>query len=451
MIWHGFLGFIFLIVKLSIILIVLLTVAAYLVWVERKLLGRMQARFGPNRAGRFGLLQPLADLIKLVTKEDTVPEGASKTLFLLAPGVVAFTALLIFAVIPFGKGLTLWGRPIPLVITDLNIGLLFFLALSSISVYGIALGGWASNSKYSLLGGIRGAAQMISYEVPLGLSLVPVVMLARSFSLVDITNAQSRYPFILVQPVSFILFFISGVAEIKRIPFDLPEAENELGAGYHTEYSGMRFGLFFLGEYITMIVLGSLVAVFFLGGWHGPFFLLCVWFLIKVGVIVFILIWIRGTFPRIRYDQLMNLGWKVLIPVALLNIIVTGAVILVIGHKEEGVYGRDKRPGERVCNDSQDSFPETCHRTVSGIQAAPARQVPGRDRPHPGPGRRGAVRGLLSLLGGLPGQLHLHAVGRAGGRPPLSAMVPDQLCPLHLLRALRGGVPYSCHPIDAGF
>ncbi len=322
------LGFVFLIVKLSIVLIVLLTVAAYLVWVERKLLGRMQARYGPNRAGKFGLLQPLADLVKLITKEDTVPEEANRGIFLLAPGVVGLVALLIFAVVPFGKGVTLWGRPIPLVITDLNVGLLFVLALSSISVYGIALGGWASNSKYSLLGGIRGAAQMISYEIPMGLSLVPVVMLARSFSLVEITNAQAARPFILIQPASFILFFIAALAEIKRIPFDLPEAENELGAGYHTEYSGMRFGLFFLGEYITMIILGSLIAVFFLGGWHGPLLPPIIWFVLKVGIIVFALIWFRATFPRIRYDKLMNAGWKVLIPIALLNIMITGALAL---------------------------------------------------------------------------------------------------------------------------
>ncbi len=322
------LGVIFMIIKLSIILVALLLIAAYLVWVERKLLGRMQARFGPNRAGGFGLLQPLADLVKLITKEDTVPEGASRSLFLIAPGVVGLVALLIFAVVPFGKNLCLWGRSVPMVITDLNIGLLYFLALSSLSVYGIALGGWASNSKYSLLGGIRGAAQMISYEVPLGLSLVPVVMLSHSFSLVEITNAQSRYPYIVVQPVSFLLFLIAALAEIKRIPFDLPESENELGAGYHTEYSGMRFGLFFLGEYITMILFGSLVAVFFLGGWHGPVLPPLIWFLFKVGLMVFVLIWIRATFPRIRYDQLMNVGWKVLIPIALLNILVTGAIVL---------------------------------------------------------------------------------------------------------------------------
>jgi len=321
-------GLIFLVIRVGVVIVLLLLVAAYLVWVERKLIGRMQVRFGPNRAGRFGLLQPLADLIKLVTKEDTVPREASRTIFLVAPAVVATTALLMFAVIPFGDTLTLFGKPVPLVITDLNIGLLFVLALSSIGVYGVALGGWASNSKYSLLGGIRGAAQMISYEITLGLSLVPVVMLAGSLSLVDIVNAQARYPFILVQPVSFFLFFISAVAEIKRIPFDLPEAENELVAGYHTEYSGMRFGLFFLGEYITLVVLGGLVAVFFWGGWRGPILPPFVWFFVKVLAIVFVLIWARGTLPRLRYDQLMHLGWKVLIPVALLNIIVTGMVAL---------------------------------------------------------------------------------------------------------------------------
>jgi NADH-quinone oxidoreductase subunit H len=315
------LGIIILLIKLIVILIVMLTLAAYLVWVERKLLARMQARFGPNRAWKFGLLQPLADVIKLMTKEDTAPEGADKMIFLLAPAIVGATALLIFAVIPFG--------PIPMVITDLNVGVLFFLAFSSIGVYGVVLGGWASNSKYSLLGGVRAAAQMISYEVSFGLSLVPVVMLADSFSLVDIVNAQSRLPFILMQPVSFALFFVSAAAEIKRIPFDLPEAENELVAGYHTEYSGMRFGLFFLGEYITMIVLGGLVAIFFLGGWRGPFFPPTIWFLLKVLVTVFILIWFRGTLPRLRYDRLMSIGWKVLIPVSLLNIMATGAVILI--------------------------------------------------------------------------------------------------------------------------
>ncbi len=323
-------GLILLVIKLGVVLVVLLLVAAYFVWVERKLLGRVQVRYGPNRAGRFGLLQPLADLIKLVTKEDTVPGAADKTIFLLAPAVVGTTAMLIFAVVPFGDGFMFRGKSIPLVITDLNVALLFVVALSSLGVYGVALGGWASNSKYSLLGGIRGAAQMISYELSLGLSLVPIVMLARSLSLVDIVNAQNHYPFILVQPVSFLIFFVSAVAEIKRIPFDLPEAENELVAGYHMEYSGMRFGLFFLGEYITLIVLGGLVAAFFFGGWRGPFLPPLVWFILKVLAVVFVMIWMRGTLPRLRYDQLMSLGWKVLIPVALLNIMVTGAIILMM-------------------------------------------------------------------------------------------------------------------------
>ncbi len=321
-------GILILIVKLGVVLVLVLLLAAYLVWVERKFLARLQIRYGPNRAGKFGLLQPIADIIKMLTKEDTIPDGAERLIFLLAPAVVAMTALLMFAVIPLGPDLTLWGMKVPLVIADLNIGLLFVFALSSLGVYGVALGGWASNSKYSLLGGIRGAAQMISYELPLGLSLVPIVMLARSFSIVDIVQAQERYPFVLVQPVAFVIFVISAMAESKRIPFDLPEAENELGAGFHTEYSGMRFGLFFLGEYVNMLVLGGIVAVLFLGGWRGPLLPPFVWLLIKIMLVALFMIWTRGTLPRLRYDQLMALGWKVLIPLALINIMVTGAVVL---------------------------------------------------------------------------------------------------------------------------
>ena len=322
------LGFLILLVKLVLVLVGLLLTAAYLVLLERKFLGRLQIRYGPNRAGRYGLLQPLADTIKMLTKEDVVPEAADRVIFLLAPAVVAAEALLIFAVVPFGRDTMIFGVKVPMVIADLNIGLLYVFALSSLGVYGVALGGWSSNSKYSLLGGIRGAAQMISYELALGLSLVPIVMQARSFSLVDIVRAQAHYPFILAQPISFVIFFISAVAETKRIPFDLPEAENELGAGYHTEYSGMRFGLFFLGEYVNLIVLGGLIAVFFLGGWRGPWLPPVVWFLMKVFAVALVMIWIRGTLPRLRYDQLMHLGWKVLVPVALLNIMVTGAILL---------------------------------------------------------------------------------------------------------------------------
>ncbi len=326
-------GIIFMIVKLLVVLVALLLLAAYLIYVERRLLGFFQVRLGPNRAGPWGLLQPIADAVKLLCKEDFVPAGADRYIFLYAPAVVAGTALLIFAVVPFAQGWTYRGQPIPGVVSDLNVGLLYVYALSSIAVYGVALGGWASNSKYSMLGAIRGAAQMISYELALGLSLVPVVMMAGSFSLVDIVNAQARCPFIVWQPLSFLGFFVSSVAEMKRIPFDLPEAENELVAGYHMEYSGMRFGLYFLGEYVTMVTLGALVAVFFLGGWRGPWLPPLAWFFIKVGAVAFVIIWIRATLPRFRYDQLMQLGWKLLIPVALLNIVITGGVLLALGYK----------------------------------------------------------------------------------------------------------------------
>jgi NADH-quinone oxidoreductase subunit H len=329
MLW--LLGFIVLLIKIGVMLGALLFAASYLVWLERKLLARLQIRLGPNRAGIFGLLQPIADAVKLLTKEDIIPDQADGFIFQLAPAVVAMTALLMFAVVPVGPDIEIFGRPVPMVITDLNVGLLYVFALSSLGVYGVALGGWASNSKFALLGGIRGAAQMISYELALGLSLVPVVMLTGSFSLTAIVDAQARIPFIVLQPVSFVIFIISAMAESKRIPFDLPEAENELGAGFHTEYSGMRFGLFFLGEYVHIQVLGALIAVFFLGGWHGPFLPPPVWLLLKIFVVALIMIWIRGTLPRLRYDQLMALGWKVLIPAALINIVITGAALLWMG------------------------------------------------------------------------------------------------------------------------
>ena len=320
---------ILLLIKMGLVLGTLLFLAAYLVWAERMLLARLQIRYGPNRAGKFGLLQPIADAIKMLSKEDIIPAAADRFIYMLAPAVVAMTALLIFAVVPFGRSITFNGHKIPMVITDLNVGLLFVFALSSLGVYGVALGGWASNSKFSLLGGIRGAAQMISYEMSLGLSLIPIVMMAGSFSLVDIVAAQQSYPFILVQPIGFIIFLISAMAESKRIPFDLPEAENELGAGFHTEYSGMRFGLFFVGEYVHMQVLGAVMAVFFLGGWRGPWLPAPLWLLVKVILVSLVMIWVRGTLPRLRYDQLMNLGWKVLVPAALINIMITSVFILV--------------------------------------------------------------------------------------------------------------------------
>lgn len=319
-----------LLTKLTLLYGVVMTAAAYLVLAERRVLAWIQDRTGPNRVGPLGLLQPLADVIKMLTKEDVCPAGADRWLFYLAPAMAAIPAILTFAVIPFGPPLTLFGRSIPLQVVDLNIGLLFFLALSSIAVYGVALGGWASNSKYALLGGIRGLAQLISYELSMALSLVPVVMLAHSFRLGDIVAAQASVPFIVYQPLAFLIFLISIAAECKRVPFDLPEAESELIAGFHAEYSGMRFGLFFVGEYINILVLGGLAATFFLGGWHGPWLPPAVWFALKVLAFAFLFIWMRGTLPRLRYDQLMHLGWKVLTPLALVNILATGWFIMVL-------------------------------------------------------------------------------------------------------------------------
>ncbi len=316
--------FILFAVKLGLVFFVVLTLAAYLVFAERRILAWIQDRRGPNRVGPWGLLQPLADLIKLLTKEDFRPAGADRWLFYLAPAMAAVPAIMTFAVIPFGAPVTVFGREVPLQVADVNVGLLFFMALSSIAVYGVALGGWASNSKYALLGSIRGLAQLISYELSMGLSLVPTVMLARSFRLSDIVNAQSGAWFIVYQPLAFVIFLISIAAECKRIPFDIPEAEGELVAGFHTEYSGMRFGLFFVGEYINIIVLGGLAATFFLGGWRGPLLPPPAWFFLKVLGFAFLFIWMRGTLPRLRYDQLMHFGWKVLTPLALLNILVTG-------------------------------------------------------------------------------------------------------------------------------
>ncbi len=315
--------------KIALVFLVILLIAAYLVLAERKLLAWIQERIGPNRAGPYGLLQPVADGIKMLTKEDVKPAGADKWLFYLAPAMAAIPAIMVVALIPFGEPVTLFGRRVEMQVVDLNVGLLLFIAFSSIAVYGVALGGWASNSKYSLLGAIRGLAQLISYEIPMGLAIVPVVMLARSFQLSEIVAGQESCWFIVYQPLAFIIFLISIIAECKRIPFDIPEAEGELVAGFHTEYSGLRFGLFFVGEYINIIVLGGLAATFFLGGWHGPFLPPVIWFLIKMLAFAFLVIWIRGTLPRLRYDQLMHFSWKVLTPLALLNILATGWFIVL--------------------------------------------------------------------------------------------------------------------------
>lgn len=303
------------------ILFVVLSLAALLIWVERRLLALWQDRYGPNRVGPFGLLQPVADAIKMFAKEDWIPPFADKTLFVLAPAIVVFTALFAFAVIPVSPGV---------VVSDMNVGLLFFLALSSLGVYSVVLGGWSSNNKYALLGGMRAAAQMVSYEVFMGLSLMGVVLLAGSFRLSDIVAAQRHGWFIIPQFLGFVLFFIAGVAETRRLPFDLPESESELVAGFHSEYSGMKFGMFFVGEYIGITLISAMITVMFFGGWLGPFLPPVIWFLIKTSVFLAMFILLRASLPRPRFDQLMAWGWKVMLPLALLNLMATGAVVLLM-------------------------------------------------------------------------------------------------------------------------
>lgn len=296
------------------------TIAAGLIYVERRLLAVWQERYGPNRVGPFGLLQVLADMVKLLSKEDWIPPFADKFVFVLAPAIVVFATLMTLAIIPVGPGI---------VVSDMNVGVLFFLAMSSLGAYSVVLGGWASNSKYSLIGGLRSAAQMISYEVFMGLSIVGIVLLTGTFNLSDIVNAQKNVWFVIPQFLGFIVFTMAGLAETHRIPFDLPEAESELVAGYHAEYSGMKFAMFFLGEYLGMIVIASLITVFFFGGWLGPVFLPpMVWFFLKMMFFICFFILLRAALPRPRYDQFMAYGWKVLLPLALLNLLATGAYVV---------------------------------------------------------------------------------------------------------------------------
>jgi NADH-quinone oxidoreductase subunit H len=305
-----------------------LTAFAYVTLLERRLLARFQLRVGPNRVGPLGLLQPLADGIKLIFKESFIPSRADRFVYIVAPVISVVAALFVYAVIPIGPPVHLFGHEVPLYVADVNVGILLVLAASSIGVYGIILGGWASDSKYSLLGGLRSSAQVVSYELTLGLAVLAVVMMANSLSLVDIVRAQAHGWFIMTQPVAFLLFLIAGLAETNRAPFDLPEAEQELIGGYQTEYGGFAFAMFYLGEYVGVITMGALSATLFLGGWQGPLLPPVLWFLIKAFVIVCVFIWIRATLPRLRYDQLMGLGWKVLVPVGLANLAVT-AIILV--------------------------------------------------------------------------------------------------------------------------
>ncbi len=313
--------------KIAVVFGLMLLSVAYMTWLERKILSDIQVRLGPMRVGPHGLLQPIADGLKLLFKEEIVPQAADRTLYLLAPVLALVPAFISLAVIPFGDRIRLFGQSIDLVIADVNIGLLYVFGVASLGIYGIVLGGWASNNKYALLGGLRASAQMISYELSLSLSVVGVVMLSQSLSLVQIVDAQARVWFIVLQPIGFIIFLICAVAEINRAPFDLPEAETELVAGFHVEYSSMKFAMYFMAEYANMITVSAMATTLFLGGWRGPWLPPVVWFLIKLYLFIFLFIWLRGTLPRFRYDQLMRFGWKVLLPIALVNIMVTAVFV----------------------------------------------------------------------------------------------------------------------------
>jgi NADH-quinone oxidoreductase subunit H len=301
------------------VLLTAMTISAGLIWLERRLLALWQDRYGPNRVGPFGLLQVLADMIKIFTKEDWIPPFADKAVFVIAPGVIMMAVLMAFAVIPFAPGIA---------VVDLNIGLLFFLAMSSMGAYSVVLAGWASDNKYSLLGALRASAQMLSYEVFMGLSLMGVVMLAGTFNLREIVEAQRGMWFCIPQLMGLVIFLIAGIAETHRLPFDLPEAESELVAGFHSEYSGMKFGMFFVGEYLGITLISAFAVTLFFGGWLGPLLPPVVWFLLKTFVLICGFILLRAALPRPRFDQLMAFGWKVMLPLALVNIVVTGGIVL---------------------------------------------------------------------------------------------------------------------------
>lgn len=317
------------VVKSVILLFILFTAAAYMTYLERIVMARLQLRIGPTRVGPLGLLQPLADGLKLLTKESFKPNDADTFIYWLAPAISLFTALFVFVLIPIGDSFTWYGETISLHIADVNAGILLLLSMSSLAVYGVVLAGWSSNNRYSLLGGLRGTAQMISYEIPMGIALLTVIVSAGTLSLPGIVEAQRSHWFIWTNPIGFLIYLITAFAETNRAPFDLPEAEQELTAGYHTEYAGMKFAMFFMAEYINILAVSSIAVTLFFGGWMGPWDLPVVWYVVKVGLFVLFFMWVRAVMPRFRYDQLMSFGWKILVPVATINLIITSYFILV--------------------------------------------------------------------------------------------------------------------------
>ena len=323
------------VVKSLIVIVGLLIAFAYMTLAERKLCGRFQLRYGPNRAGPFGLLQPVSDALKAIFKEEVIPSEVDKWIYIICPGFAVAASLIVFAVVPMGASFSAWGHEVTLFIGDLNVGVLFIMAIAGMGLYGIFLGGWSSNNNFSMMGALRSTAQVITYELPMGIALASVAVITSSLSLTRIVDAQSSIPLIVLQPIGFLIYFICGMSETNRSPFDLAETENELVAGFGTEYGGIKFALFFMAEYINMIVVSTIVTTLFLGGWHGPFDYLSplvqvFWFGLKTVVLLYVFVWIRASIPRVRYDKWMKFGWKFLFPLALANLAVTAIVVALL-------------------------------------------------------------------------------------------------------------------------
>jgi NADH-quinone oxidoreductase subunit H len=321
-------------IKSLIVIVGLLVAFAYMTYAERRLCGRFAQRLGPNRAGPEGLLQPIADAFKAIFKEEVIPTEVDKIIYVICPGLAMAASVIAFAVVPLGTGFAAWGHQVTFFVGDMNVGLLFIMAVAGLGIYGLFLGGWSSNNNFSLMGALRSTAQILSYEAPMGLALVSVVLVTGSLNVGDIVAAQSKLPLIVLQPIAFLIYLICGMSETNRSPFDLAETENELVSGYNTEYGGIKFAIFFMAEYINMIVMAGIVSTLFLGGWHGPFANLSpviqfVWFGLKTAFILWLFIWIRASLPRVRYDKWMKFGWKFLFPLALVNLVVTAVVVAV--------------------------------------------------------------------------------------------------------------------------
>src|SRR5690606_7918605 len=435
------------VLKSLVILLVVVISAALLSFIERRLLALWQDRYGPNRVGPFGMFQLGADMIKMFFKADWTPPFADRQTFWLAAAIAMSSLLIAFVVIPITPT---WG------VSDLNVGLLFFLAMAGLGVYAVIFAGWSSNNKYALLGGLRSTAQTVTYEVFMGLSVMGVVAIAGSFNLRDIVDAQQGLWFIIPQFLGFITFAMAGVAVAHRHPFDLPEAEQELAAGYHTEYSGLKWGMFFVGEYVAIVLVSAMLVTLFLGGWHGPWLPPFIWFALKTAFFIMLFILLRATLPRPRYDQMMAAGWKVCLPLTLINLLVTGAVVLMPSPAGYGGAGdqcveRDLEPAAQPADGVFPRLSAPQHHPVSGAAGAGAVPLSGAHRADPRSRWGRALRCLQSLRGGLSGGLYRVTEGGDRRWSLVPGVFPDQFLPLHFLRHVRGSLPDQCDSAHTGF